>query len=146
MTANPPKDFTRITPYLLYEDVPAALEWLSRAFGFRERLRFTGEDDTVNHAEMEYEDGVIMLGDPGGDYRSPKRSGVTVQIHVYVDDVDAHFEQARAAGATIARDLMDKEYGDRSYSAEDLEGHLWMFGQHVRDVTSEDWGAVEAKS
>ena len=145
MPDDPPKGFLRITPYLLYEDVPAALDWLSKAFGFRERLRFTGDDGTVNHAEMEYEDGVVMLGDPGPDYRNPKRSGaVTVQLHVYVDDVDAHCERARAAGATILRELADKEYGDRSYSVADIEGHAWMFGQHVRDVTSTDWGAVEA--
>ena len=145
MVPNPPQSFPRIAPYLLYEDVPAALEWLTGAFGFRERLRFTGEDGTVNHAEMEFADGVIMLGDPGEGYRNPKRSGsVTVQMHVYVDDADAHCERARAAGATIRGEPMDKEYGDRSYSAIDPEGHLWMFSQHLRDVTPADWGATEA--
>jgi uncharacterized glyoxalase superfamily protein PhnB len=142
MAKNTPQNYPRVTPYLLYEDVPAALDWLTGAFGFRERLRFTSEDGTVNHAEMEYADGVIMLGDPGDTYRNPKRSGsVTVQMHVYVDDVDAHFERARAAGATIKGEPMDKEYGDRSYSAADLEGHFWTFGQHIRDVKAEDWGA-----
>jgi hypothetical protein len=80
MVDNPPTSFPRVTPYLLYEDVPAALAWLSEAFGFCERLRFTAEDGTVNHAEMELADGVIMLGDPGGDYRNPRRAGaVTVR-------------------------------------------------------------------
>ncbi len=145
MATNPLPHFPRITPYLLYEDVPAALDWLAGAFGFRERLRFTGDDGTVNHAEMEYGAGVIMLGDPGDDYRNPKRSGtVTVQIHVYVDDVDAHCERARAAGATIRREPADQEYGDRNYTAVDPEGHLWMFGQHIRDVKPDEWGATEA--
>ena len=75
MPENPPAQYPTVTPYLLYEDVPAALEWLSKAFGFRERLRFTAEDGTVNHAEMQLADGVIMLGDPGEEYRNPKRSG-----------------------------------------------------------------------
>ena len=147
MAQNPPPYFPRITPYLLYEDVPGALEWLSTAFGFRERLRFTGPDGTVNHAEMEFEDGVIMLGDPGDSYRNPARGGgVTVQLHVYGDDVDAHFERARAAGAKIRKELTDEEYGDRRYDAFDPEGHLWSFAQHVRDVTPEDWGAEPGQS
>jgi PhnB protein len=143
MPENPPPYFPRITPHLLYEDVPAALEWLSRAFGFRERLRFTADDGTVNHAEMELGGGVIMLGDPGGDYRNPKRSGgATVLVSVYVDDVDAHYRQALAAGATILSPPTDKEYGDRDYQAEDPEGHRWSFAQHVRDVAPADWGAA----
>ena len=140
-----PLPYPRITPYLLYEDVPGALDWLSKAFGFRERLRFTGHDGTVDHAEMEHGDGLIMLGDPGGSYRNPKHSGsVTVQLHVYVDDVDAHCEQARAAGATILSEPADQDYGDRRYDAEDPEGHHWSFAQHLRDVAAADWGATEA--
>lgn len=145
MPQNPPARMPRITPYLLYEDVAAALDWLSRAFGFRERLRFAAEDGTVNHAEMELADGVIMMGDPGPEYRSPKRLGQgTQQVHVYVDDVDAHFERARAAGATIVAEPTDQPYGDRRYDAEDLEGHRWSFAQHVRDVPPAEWGATEA--
>jgi len=147
MVQNPPAYFPRVTPYLLYEDVPAALDWLWRAFGFTERLRFTGADGTVNHAEMQLGDGVIMMGDPGDSYRNPRALGaVTVQIHVYVEDVEAHFERARAAGAEIRRELADEEYGDRRYDAYDLEGHLWSFAQHVKDVRPEDWGAEPAQS
>jgi PhnB protein len=145
MPENPPAQYPTVTPYLLYEDVPAALEWLSKAFGFRERLRFTAEDGTVNHAEMQLADGVIMLGDPGEGYRNPKRSGgSTVVVAVYVDDVDAHHQRARAAGATILSPPEDQPYGDRSYNAEDPEGHRWSFLQHVRDVTPADWGATIA--
>jgi PhnB protein len=145
MTENQPAAYPRVTPYLLYEDVPAALEWLSRTFGFRERLRFKGKDGTVNHAEMEIADAVIMLGDPGRDYRNPKRlGGVTQYVHVYVDDVDAHHRRATQAGATISAELKDQEYGDRSYSARDPEGHAWTFAQHVRDVAPAEWGATVA--
>ncbi len=70
--------------------------------------------------------------------------GVTVQLHVYVDDVDAHFGRASAAGETIRRKLRDEDYGDRRYDAIDPEGHLWSFAQHVKDVPAADWGATEA--
>ncbi|MBA2529828.1 MAG: VOC family protein [Euzebyales bacterium] len=146
MAEDPPVSFPRVTPYLLYQDVASALGWLARAFGFRERLRFTGEDGAVNHAEMVLgDDGVIMLGSPGPDYRNPATLGATtVQLHVYVDDVEAHFAQARDAGARIVREPADEEYGDRRYDAEDLEGHRWSFAQHLRDVPPREWGAVQA--
>ena len=134
---------SRATPYLLYEDVGAALEWLSRAFGFRERLRFQGEDGAVTHAEMELDGGEVMLGWPGPDYRNPRHLGQTTQlVHVYVEDVDAHFERAREVGAEIVSEPQDREYGDRRYDVKDPEGHLWSFAQHVRDVTPEEWGAT----
>jgi PhnB protein len=135
----------RITPYLLYEDVAAALEFLAKAFGFRERLRFADDTGNVNHAEMELGGESIMLGDPGADYVSPARGGHTgAQVHVYVDDVEAHFEQAKAVGATIVMEPTDQSYGDRRYDAKDPEGHLWSFAQHVRDVAPHDWGAQVA--
>jgi PhnB protein len=134
-----------VTPYLLYEDVAAALEWLTRAFGFREQLRYADGDGTVTHAEMTVDGGSFMLGDPGPDYRNPNRlGGVTQLVHVYVDDVDAHFARARGAGATILAEPRDQEYGDRRYEAADPEGHHWSFAHRVRDVAASDWGAVEA--
>jgi PhnB protein len=135
-----------ITPYLLYEDVAAALDWLSAAFGFEERLRFDGADGYVNHAEMSFRGGSIMMGDPGPDYRNPKRlGGRTSQLYVYVDDLDAHYERAKAAGAEIQREPRNEEYGDRRYDALDPEGHLWSFAQHLEDVPPADWGATEAE-
>lgn len=134
-----------ITPYLLYEDVAGALDWLAHAFGFKEVLRFDGPEGYVTHAEMRLGDGSIMLGDPGPDYRNPKRVGErTSQLYVYVDDVDAHYERARAAGAEIKLEPTDQAYGDRRYDAYDPEGHLWSFATHVRAVPPEDWGATEA--
>jgi uncharacterized glyoxalase superfamily protein PhnB len=128
-----------VTPYLLYEDSEAAIDFLVRAFGFRERLRFAGEDGRVNHAELELGDGEVMLGSPGGDFKVPERAGV--MVHVHVEDVDAHFARAREAGARIEDEPKDQPYGDRSYHARDGEGHSWYFSQHVRDVAPEEWGA-----
>ena len=139
MPANPPEGMPRITPYLLYEDVAGALEWLTRAFGFRERMRIPGPDGKVGHAEMELADGIIMMGCPGPQYQNPKRVGhVTQNLYVYVDDVDKHFEKAKKEGATVLEEPKDQFYGDRRYGAVDLEGHHWYFAQHVRDVALED--------
>jgi PhnB protein len=130
----------RITPYLLYRDVSSALDFLSRAFGFRERMRMPMPDGSIGHAEMELaDDGVIMLGCPGASYRNPKDlGGVTQNVYVYVDDVDKHFERAKRAGARILAEPEDQFYGDRRYGAVDPEGHEWYFATHVRDVAPED--------
>jgi PhnB protein len=139
MVANPPENMPRITPYLLYEDVASALAWLAQAFGLKERMRMPGPDGKISHAEMELDDGVVMMGCPGPDYRNPKRTGhVTQELYVYVNDVDKHFECARAAGATILEKPADQFYGDRRYRAVDPEGHHWSFAQHVRDIAPED--------
>jgi uncharacterized glyoxalase superfamily protein PhnB len=129
----------RITPYLYYEDVASALDWLARAFGFKERMRMPGPDGGIMHAEMEYADGVIMLGRPGPDYKSPKRIGRTTQsLYVYVDDVDEHFQHCKASRAKILEEPADQFYGDRRYGTEDPEGHQWYFATHVRDPSPEE--------
>jgi len=139
MPKNPPENMPRITPYLYYEDVAAALEWLARTFGFRERVRMPGPDGKVMHGEVELADGVVMMGHPGPGYKNPKRlGGVTQNIYIYVDKVDAHFAHAKGAGAKILTEPADQFYGDRTYSAEDPEGHHWFFAEHVRDVAPED--------
>jgi PhnB protein len=139
MAANPPQNMTQITPYLYYENVAEALDWLSKAFGFRERMRMPGPDGKIIHAEMEWHSGVIMLGWPGAEYRNPKRlGGVTQNLYVYVDDVDRHYDHAKQAGAKIFEQPADQFYGDRRYGVEDIEGHRWFFAQHVRDVAPED--------
>jgi uncharacterized glyoxalase superfamily protein PhnB len=139
MTQNPPEGFPRITPYLLYEDVDAAVDWLVRSFGFVETVRMKGPDGKAQHAEVSLEDGVVMMGNPGPDYKNPTHlGGATQLVYVYIDDVDAHFEVAKAAGVHILRELADQFYGDRTYGAEDPEGHQWSFAQHVQDVSPED--------
>lgn len=138
MVSNPPDGAPRIAPYLLYEDVDAALEFLARAFGFATMLKVPGPDGRTAHAEARLADGVVMMGRPGGDFRNPGRSGHrSAMVHVYVDAVDAHCERARAAGARILAEPADQYYGDRRYMAEDPAGHRWAFAQHVRDVAIE---------
>ena len=140
MPQNPAPGMPRVTPYLFYEDVGAAVDWLARAFDFRERVRMPGPDGTVMHAEMQVVDSVVMMGRPGEDYVSPARGGGRVHQlqYVYVDDVDAHCRHASEAGATIVSAPQDQFYGDRTYTATDLGGQQWTFAQHVRDVTPEE--------
>jgi PhnB protein len=133
-----------VIPYLLYEDVAAALDFLARAFGFEEVLRYTGSEGYVNHAEMRFgEGGVIFLGDPGDQYRNPRKLGQeTVGLYVYADeDADALCERARAAGAEILEEPTDQEYGERRFTARDPEGHHWFFARRIREVAPEEWGA-----
>ena len=128
------------TPMLSYEDGLAALDWLARAFGFRELERMVGEDGRLAHGEMDTGDGVIMLATPTPDYQSPRRhrdvceparrwsavQWVIDGVLVHVANVDEHHRRAREAGATI---LSEPEAGPpgRRYRAEDCEGHRWMF-------------------
>lgn len=144
MPQNPPENMTVITPYVFYENVSSALERLSKAFGLRERFRMPGPDGKVAHAEMELADGVVMMGAPGPDYQSPAKHGHQDQmLYVYVDDVDAHYERAKAAGAKIVAEPEDQFYGDRRYGAEDIEGHLWNFATRVRDVSPEEMAQAQ---
>lgn len=115
-----------IYPFMRFADAEAALEWLSRAFGFEELVVYRGDEGGVHHAEMSLGPGIVMFG-PG----DPSSQG----IYVAVEDADAHFERAKAAGAEIVREIEDTDYGSREYTARDPEGHLWSFGTYRPDVT-----------
>jgi uncharacterized glyoxalase superfamily protein PhnB len=122
-----------ITPYLYYEDLAAMMSWLSRAFRFEPHGAVqNGPDGAPSHAAMKLGDGIVMMGrpDPSKGYRNPKRlGGATQSLYVTVDEVDAHFRQAKEAGAGILESPLDTEYGHRRYGACDPEGHEWYFAQ-----------------
>jgi uncharacterized glyoxalase superfamily protein PhnB len=121
-----------VIPYLLYENAAQALDFLSEAFGFQESFR-SEDGDRIAHAEMTLGEGRIMVGQPAEGFTSQReRGGGTVLMYVYFDDVDAHCDRARNAGAEIVDDPSDQEYGERVYHARDPEGHDWYFGQPVR--------------
>ena len=133
----------RIVPFIGYEDAATAIEWLERAFGFRERpdQRYE-ENGTVTPAELDLGGATIYVSTPAG-YASPRTLRTESETarrsydnpwvidghFVEVDDVDAHCERARAAGATILREPEEPGIGHRIYTAEDPEGHRWMFGE-----------------
>ncbi len=144
MPQNTREGKPNIFPFLRYQDAPAAIEWLARAFGFEKHMVVPGPDGTIRHAQMRFGPGVIMLGTVRDDKLGMKRPtdlpAVNQGIYIYVDDVDAHYERAKTAGAEILRELQDTDYGSREYSARDLEGYLWSFGTYVPDVVPKDMG------
>jgi uncharacterized glyoxalase superfamily protein PhnB len=136
----------RVIPMFSYEDVGRAADWIAQAFGFQERGRWNDEAGRVTHVNMELDGGMIMLGYPSPDYESPKHHAEACEqarawretpyvvdgVFVSVDDVDAHYPRAQAAGATILSELEDNPgVGQRQYRAEDLEGHRWMFATRL---------------
>ena len=130
-----------IYPSLCYEDAPAAIAWLCRAFGFTERLVVPGPNNTVMHSELSLGNGVIMVGSPHaerGFIAQKPHAGSSQCLSVRVDDPDAHHARAVAAGAVITRPLQDEEYGSRGYMATDPEGHQWYFGTYRPGAY---WGA-----
>jgi uncharacterized glyoxalase superfamily protein PhnB len=126
-----------IAPYLFYEDVASALDWLARAFGLRERFRLTAPNGKVAHAELEISGAVVMVGNVG-TRNAARPATVRSSVYVYVDDVDAHCERARAAGAAIVEPPASRPFGDRLYLASDSEGHEWYFAQRIRDLSVEE--------
>jgi PhnB protein len=127
-----------LMPMLCYADAPAAIDFLVTAFGFEERFRFEMPDGKIGHAELGYGDARISLASeyPVMGLVSPLRlDGWHSQIYVAVEDVDAHYARARAAGATIAVPPRDQDHGQRMYRASDPEGHRWLFGAPLAQPT-----------
>lgn len=134
-------DATRHTPTIIpamrYQDAPAAIDWLVRAFGFERHLVVPAENNMIAHAQLTLGNGMIMLGsarddDYGALIRTPRDlGGLTSQApYIIVDDADAHHARAVAAGAEIVRAVRDEPHGGRAYSCRDPEGHLWNFGTY----------------
>jgi uncharacterized glyoxalase superfamily protein PhnB len=127
---------------VFYKDPVAALVWMEKAFGFERMMVITDAKGDLVHSEMKFGDGYIMVGSEYADFvASPASVGAknTQSIHVQLkDQIDAHCERARAAGAVIVREPADQFYGDRTYMARDPEGHVWSFGQTVRQVSREE--------
>jgi uncharacterized glyoxalase superfamily protein PhnB len=141
-----PKDWPRMSSSVYYKEAAKAIDWLCNAFGFEVRLKVEGEGGRIEHSELTFGGGVVMVGEemraeekarPG---RSPRSlDGANSQnIMVYVDDVDAHCARARAAGAKVTYEPAVSDYGedywtDKSYGCLDVEGHLWWFSERIRD-------------
>jgi uncharacterized glyoxalase superfamily protein PhnB len=125
-----------VIPVLIYPDVRAAVDWLTEAFGFSERVRI-GED---HRSQMRAGEGAVIIGDVRRDRVAPRPGEVTHSVMVRVDDVGAHCRRARAHGATILMEPTDFEYGERQYEAQDPFGHQWTFSETLADVAPEEWG------
>src|SRR5258706_5371067 len=140
MVKNPPDGMPACCPYLLYDDPGAAVDFLTKAFGFETRFADAGPDGTTAHAQLGQGTAVIMLAGtraPGAlrRGRSPNEAGsLNASVYMYVGDADAHCRKARTAGAEILAEPMDTAWGDRIYCAVDPEGQLWCFATHTREV------------
>jgi PhnB protein len=141
MPAKPiPDGYHTATPYLIVQDAARAIEFYKRAFGATELLRL-GHGDSVVHAEIKIGDSPIMLADevPEMGFRGPDSIGGTpVSLMLYVEDVDARFAQAVAAGAKVSRPVADQFYGDRAGTLTDPFGHVWTIATHTEDVPHEE--------
>jgi uncharacterized glyoxalase superfamily protein PhnB len=139
-----PPGWPRISSALYYDDANAAIDWLCRAFGFEVRIKVPGEGGQVMHSELTFGEGLIMVAEGGANARGPVRRSPraaggwnTQNMMIYVDDVEAHLQRAKAAGATIATELTVSDYGedywsDRSYECVDPGGHHWWIAQRLR--------------
>jgi uncharacterized glyoxalase superfamily protein PhnB len=153
-------DLPPVLPQLRYDDPAAAVDWLCRVFGLVEASRMTGPDGTLHIADLRAPLGarVMISGRPPfvkehmravfrDDYRAATDEGwpnLSYAITVVVPDVDAHFAHARAGAARIIAEPQNQPWGLRDYEAVDLEGRVWNFSQHIRDVQPEDWGARQS--
>jgi uncharacterized glyoxalase superfamily protein PhnB len=129
MIANRSVPSSTVIPELPYDDVPAASEWICRAFGFKERLRI-GD----HRAQLVFGDGAVILTSRGATGHGA--------VLMRVADADRHHEQAKRSGAKILQPPMDHPYGERQYSAEDIGGHVWTFSQSIADVDPASWGGT----
>ena len=139
-----PPGWPRISSSLYYDDAAKAIDWLCDAFGFEVRLKVEGEGGRIEHSELVFGEGVIMVAgaekaDKFPQIRSPRQvgGGNTQNLFAYVDDVEAHCARARAKGATIVVEPKTSDYGedywsDRSYECVDFGGHHWWFAQRLR--------------
>lgn len=141
-------DFSRgkgVSSAITYIDPNTAFRWLEDAFGFEPVMVILDENERIAHSEMKFGDGFIMVGSEWSEnHRSPQNlSGKNTQsVHVQLaegEDIDAHCEQARKAGAEILQAPDDQFYGDRTYRARDPEGHIWTFGVTVKKMTPDEW-------
>ncbi len=137
-----PAGFHTATPYLIVRDAARAIDFYKKAFGAAELTRHADPSGKVRHAEIRIGDSPIMLSDESPDFpdwQSPQsRGGTPVHLYLYVEDADAVFHQAIAAGAKELLPLKDQFYGDRSGGVTDPFGHVWYVATHVEDVSEEE--------
>lgn len=142
-----PQGWPRITTTIYYKDAKIMIDWLCRAFGFEVQMVVEGEAGNIEHSELRLAESLIMIGQ--ADIKKTKRWGVrraspidvqgcnTQTLQMYVDDIEAHYANAKQQGATIVDELSLRDYGkdywaDNSYGAMDPEGHVWWISERAR--------------
>ena len=136
-----PDGYHTATPYLIIKDAARALDFYKKALGAEELFRMAGPGGKIGHAEIKIGNSILMLADehPEMGYKGPQSYGGTpISIMLYVEDVDAQFQKAVAAGAKVKRPLKDQFYGDRSGTIADPFGHEWTIATHKEDLPMEE--------
>jgi len=129
-----------VLPHVIYKNLPEAIAWLVRTLGFVEHYRY---GDPLSGAQVHLGNAFVMLNQARGEYRNPAELGFRTQsLTLFVEDVEAHYEHARAAGANLVEDLHETVYGELQYAVVDPEGHHWLFSRHARDLSPDAWGAT----
>jgi uncharacterized glyoxalase superfamily protein PhnB len=127
--AQHPAGTSNVFPALRYRNGAAALEWLERTFGLEKHFVVPGPDGAVAHAQLTAGRGMVLVGsgthEPGNPWDTVQQG-----VYVCVQNIDAHYARARAAGANVVTELRDTDYGSREYAVRDPEGHLWSFGTY----------------
>jgi uncharacterized glyoxalase superfamily protein PhnB len=131
-----------VLPHLHYQDLEAAIAWLSNVFGFKEHYRY---GDPVSGAQLYLGNAWLMVSTERPHGKSPATlGGETQSLTIFIEDIEAHYARTKAAGANIVEEPNETIYGEYQYAAYDLEGHHWLFSRHARDLSPEDWGAKVA--
>jgi PhnB protein len=128
-----PDGYHTVTPYLTVDDLPRMLEFVQAAFGAKVHEALAGEDGVVRHAEVQLGDSKIMIGQARAEWKG--RPGA---LYLYVEDTDANYHRALAAGAKSIMEPADQFYGDRNAGVEDPLGNYWWIATHVEDMTPEE--------
>jgi len=132
-----------LLPHVVFQNVTEAVAWLSIVFGFTENYHYGNTGGLVDGAQVYLGNAYVMVTGAHRGGATPAKSGTYSQsLTVFVEDVEAHYRHAKAAGAKIVEELNVTCYGEKQYAAEDLDGHRWLFSQHAKDVSPSDWGAT----
>lgn len=138
---NPPKGPFTLTPYIIVKGADAAIAFYTKVLGAKEQYRLAEPDGRIGHAELKIGDGGIMIADEApsfGALSPPTIGGTPVQLHLFVEDVDATMALAEAAGAVILRPAQDQFYGDRAGMFADPFGHKWYLGTRKEVVSPQE--------
>jgi PhnB protein len=135
-----PQGYNAVIPALAFKGTDAAIKWYVNVFGAKEKMRFDNPDGTIAHAEITIGDNVIMLAEENPEYNSSPKTlkGNSVNICIYLPDVDAVIKKATANGANLIMPVEDQFYGDRSGRIEDPFGYRWIIATHIKDVSEEE--------
>lgn len=129
-----------LLPHIMYQDLEAAIRWLSHAFGFIERYRY---GDPLSGAQVFAGHACLMLKQARAGHATPKRLGYGTQsLTIFIEDIESHYQRARSAGVTLLEELHETVYGELQYAAQDLDGHHWLFSRHAKDLSPDQWGAT----